>query len=102
MGAVYLPLEEMVPPDADQVTEASPVLVTAAVNCWVWLVCIDTELGVTTTATEGDTGDEAGDADNEQPAKARSIREKIARIQVRTGTPKRGAGCDRVACMPFS
>jgi hypothetical protein len=53
VGAVYIPLEETLPPVADQVTEALLLPVTVAVNCWVPPVCIAAAVGEMVTATTG-------------------------------------------------
>ncbi len=52
-GAVYRPVESMLPTPAglrDQVTAALVVLVTVAANCWVWPAVKVAELGETDTA----------------------------------------------------
>jgi hypothetical protein len=61
LGAVYRPLEETLPPVADQVTAVLLDPLTVAVNCCVPLVSIEAETGeietdmVTVTAAEADT-----------------------------------------------
>ncbi len=51
MGAVYRPLEDMVPPVADQVTLVLVEPVTVAVNCCVPPVGRLTDVGVIVTLT---------------------------------------------------
>ncbi len=53
LGAVYKPLEETLPPFADQVTAVLLVPVTLAVNCLVWLVSSEADVGVIVTRTTG-------------------------------------------------
>jgi hypothetical protein len=53
LGAVYTPLELIVPPDADQVTAVLVVPVTLAVNCWVSPASSEIEFGVTLMLTDG-------------------------------------------------
>jgi hypothetical protein len=48
-GAVKSPLELMLPPEADHITEVFEVPVTVAVNCCVAEALIDTLAGVTVT-----------------------------------------------------
>jgi len=63
LGAVYSPLEEMLPPVADQVTAVLLEPLTVAVNCCVPFVRIEAETGematvtpaVTVIATDADT-----------------------------------------------
>ena len=50
---MYRPLEDTLPPVADQVTAALLVPVTVAVNCFVPLVDSDADPGVMATATTG-------------------------------------------------
>ena len=52
-GAVYIPVLEIVPPVADQVTDVFVLPVTVAVNCWVAPVCTDAEVGLMLTTTGG-------------------------------------------------
>ena len=52
MGAAYVPLEEMFPPLAFQVTDVLLVPLTLAENCWLVPHCSEVELGNTATATE--------------------------------------------------
>jgi hypothetical protein len=52
-GAVYRPFEEMLPPEADQVTAVFVVPVTVAVNCCVVPDWIDGDLGLMPTAIAG-------------------------------------------------
>ena len=52
-GAVYMPLEEMLPPLADQVTAVLLLPVTVAVNCSVAPVTNDAEVGVIEMPTTG-------------------------------------------------
>lgn len=51
MGAVYIPLAEMLPPLAVQVTDVLLVPLTLAVNCWLLPPVSDVELGVTEMLT---------------------------------------------------
>src|SRR6266852_628175 len=51
-GAVYSPLELMVPPLAIQVTTVFELPVTVAVNCCVALICRLVDDGLTVTATD--------------------------------------------------
>ncbi len=53
LGAVYKPLEEIVPPVAVQVTAVFVVPVTVAVNCCVPPVLSEATVGETVTATGG-------------------------------------------------
>jgi len=50
---VYKPLEETLPPVADQVTAVLLEPVTLAVNCCAPLVCSEAEVGEMETATAG-------------------------------------------------
>jgi hypothetical protein len=86
-----MPLAEMVPPVADQVTLVLLEPVTVAVNCWVWPVCTLTEPGVTATATETEP---AGEPDNEQPARESRSSEKMTRINLRAGVSKAACWVD--------
>ena len=52
-GAVYIPLDETLPPLADQLTAVLLVPVTAAVNCCVPPVTNDAEVGVIEMPTTG-------------------------------------------------
>jgi len=52
MGAVYMPLEEMLPPLAAQLTAVSLLPVTLAENCWLLPMASEEEVGATATATE--------------------------------------------------
>ena len=51
LGAVYMPLEEILPPVTDQVTAVLLVPVTAAVNCCVPPANIETDTGDIETET---------------------------------------------------
>jgi hypothetical protein len=53
LGAVYKPLEEIVPPVADQVTAVFAVPVTMAVNCCVRPVSSEAEVGEIVIETNG-------------------------------------------------
>ena len=53
LGAVYRPVEETVPPLADQVTEVLLDPVTVAVNCWMPPVESEAEVGEMLTETTG-------------------------------------------------
>jgi hypothetical protein len=53
VGAVYMPLEETLPPVADQVSAVLLLPVTVAVNCWVPPVFIVADVGEMVTATTG-------------------------------------------------
>jgi hypothetical protein len=59
LPAVYIPVAEIVPPEADQVTLVFDVPVTLAENCCMLPVCTDTELGLMVTVTAGVLGFEA-------------------------------------------
>jgi len=67
LGAVYRPLEETLPPVADQVTAVLLEPLTVAVNCWVPPVSIAADTGemetdtpaVTVTAADADTVESA-------------------------------------------
>jgi hypothetical protein len=53
LGAVYMPAAEIVPVEGltDQVTAVLLVLLTVAVNCWLWLVLRLTDAGLRPTET---------------------------------------------------
>ena len=53
LGAEYMPAAEIVPIEGliDQVTAVLVVLLTVAVNCWLWLALRFTEAGLTLTET---------------------------------------------------
>jgi len=63
LGAVYIPVEEILPAVADQVTAVLLLPLTAAVNCCVLLVRIDAEVGEMVTATTGALTVTLADAD---------------------------------------
>jgi hypothetical protein len=54
---VYIPVEEILPPLAFQLTAVLLVPLTLAVNCWPFPTCSDAALG--STATDTETGDPA-------------------------------------------
>jgi hypothetical protein len=73
LGAEYIPLPEIVPPLADQVTAVLLVPLTMAVNCCVSPVCSEAEEGLRLTETTGGGAScEAVDAVTPQPAVARA------------------------------
>jgi len=53
MGATYIPLEEMLPPLAAQVTDVLLVPMTLAANCWLPPKESDAAPGATETETTG-------------------------------------------------
>ena len=77
LGAVYKPVEVIVPPVAAQTTPVllEPVIVT--VNCWVWRVCMVKEAGDIFMMTPGFAW-----LPRVQPASKRVTREKIATLQI--------------------
>ena len=58
LAAEYRPLEEIVPPVADQVTLVFEVPAAEAENCCVAPVCSEAEVGAIVTVTAGGEGDE--------------------------------------------
>jgi hypothetical protein len=57
LGAAYIPLEDIVPPVADHVTEVLLAPVTAAENCRVLAAAIVADVGLIEIATPGADGD---------------------------------------------
>lgn len=64
LGAVYIPLAEIVPPLAVQFTLVLVVPATVAANCWLCPVCSEIELGEMATLTPAEGCDVAADAIN--------------------------------------
>ena len=86
-----MPLEFIVPPDADQLTAVLVVPATLAVNCWVFPACSEIEFGVTLTFTDGScwVPEEA----NVQPARETSNRERSARTSFCMGVCSATCSC---------
>jgi hypothetical protein len=81
--AVNNPLEEIVPPAADQVTAEFEVPVTVAENCCWPPVCTDADNGLIATVTVGGLGfDAEGPAEPPQPVRCRIVSKPKARTTV--------------------
>jgi hypothetical protein len=81
--AVNSPLEEMVPPAADQVTAEFEVPVTVAENCCWSPVCTDADNGLIETVTVGGLAFGAkGPTEPPQPERCRIVSKPKARTAV--------------------
>ena len=87
-----MPVEEMLPPDADQLTATLVVPVTVAVNCCVFPACSEIEFGVTLTLTDGNCW--LPKVASVQPPRETSNRERSTRTSFWTGVCEAARFCD--------
>jgi hypothetical protein len=75
-----MPVAEIVPPVADQVTAVFDVPVTVAENCFVFPACTEVGLGLTETATVGVAGGGGAALPPPQPGKLSNTNRRKERL----------------------